>query len=138
MYQFRATSEIVWVQAIALSVLSINKVRKIWGWENGGQGKVYHCLLYTWTQKPNWQKRISVDNGMRTEYPLEIVIVSIIICIYTAIKNIWCLEWYKRKRENLSPLISKINGNQFLFSQCCNLFWKYPELSDLMMSVFPL
>lgn len=57
-----------------------------------------------------------------------------IICFYTVIKKIQCLEQH-RKDKTLS-CISKINSHQYLSSQCSNLFLKYQELSDKTRLLF--
>lgn len=79
-------------------------------WEVGKRGQGFgerfindYSVLEHKTQAK--KKRISEDNGKRIEYPLEMVIASNIICTYTAIKNIQCLEWYKQKRGNLTSYI---------------------------------
>lgn len=49
-----------------------------------GRGGGLSLLILFFNIKNNLRRKKSVDNVMRTEYPLEMVIVSI-ICICTAI-----------------------------------------------------
>lgn len=131
--QFTTTSEIVWVQAIALSVLMwCHNKDKLW-------------------QNREWEKRreegrkglslLLLDSNTKIKQKKECLWIMVweqnivsSICFYTATKNIQCLEWYRE--DKTLPSISKINSHQYLSSQCNNIFSKYQEPSDSTRLLF--
>lgn len=97
------------------------------GKEEGGGEKRFIIACSRFEHKKQTEKKVSVDNSLRTEY-----------CQHHML--LYCNKKHPvfgmiQKRLTLS-CINEIKNNQYLSSQCSNFFLKCHEPSDLTRFLF--